>query len=100
MPWQGSTTRDADTGAVIKSVPVHLAKLAFNYRNAPIGLLAVVTGNYAWLNSEDYHLAEYKPIIWNLSLTQKLLPGNELSPEIFFPGTISSTAPSTGTTGI
>jgi vitamin B12 transporter len=79
-------TRDAETGEVIKSVPVHLAKLSFNYRNAPFGLLAILNGNYAWLNSEDFHLAEYKPIIWNLHLTQKLFPGKELSPEIFFSG--------------
>lgn len=79
-------TRDADTGEAIKSVPTHLAKLSFNYRNAPLGLLAVINGNYVWWNSEDFHLAQYNPIIWNLHLTQKLLPGNELSPEIFFTG--------------
>lgn len=79
-------TRDADTGEIIKNVPTHLAKLSFNYRNAPLGLLAIVNGNYAWWNAEDFHLAQYNPIIWNLHLTQKLLPGNELSPEIFFTG--------------
>lgn len=77
-------TRDADTREVIKDVPTNLAKLALNYRNTPAGLLAVVNGNYAWLNMEDYHLAHYKPIIWNLHLTQKLLPQNEQTPEIFF----------------
>ncbi len=79
-------TRDAETREAIRSVPVHLAKLALNYRNRSAGFLAVVSGNYAWLNSEDYHLAQYKPMIWNLHLTQKLLPNNELSPEIFFSG--------------
>ena len=78
-------TRDSESG-VVKDIPTNLAKLSFNYRSAPLGLLAALNGNYAWLNSEDFHLAYYKPIIWNLHLTQKLLPGNELSPEIFFSG--------------
>jgi vitamin B12 transporter len=35
---------------------------------------------------DDYHMAHYKPIIWNLHLTQKIYPDKELSPEVFFSG--------------
>lgn len=77
-------TRDSVTHDVIKGVPTNIAKLSLNYRNAPAGLTAVANGSYAWLNMEDYHLAHYKPIIWNLHLTQKIYPDKELSPEVFF----------------
>lgn len=75
--------RDKGTGKKIKGVPVHLAKLAFSYVDAARGNDLLLSGNYAWLNVEDWHRGHYRPIIWDLHLTQKILPGNERSPELF-----------------
>lgn len=82
--------KDKGTGQSIKGVPVHLAKLALSYVAHSHGTDLLLSGNYAWLNMNNwdprgfYHRPHYNPIIWNLHLTQKLLPGNELSPELFF----------------
>jgi len=86
-----TAAKSKDTGQTIKGVPVHLAKLALSYADLSRGTDLLLSGNYAWLNVEDSnpahtwrHRAHYNPIIWNLHLTQKFLPGNELSPELFF----------------
>jgi len=77
-------TRDADSHDRIKGVPTHLVKVALNYSDNSRGTQGVFTGNYARLNMDDWALAHDSPMIWNLHLTQKLLPARELSPEIFF----------------
>jgi len=84
--------KDKTTGQTIRGVPVHLAKLALTYADPFRGTALLLSGNYAWLNMDYWgdtdqswrHRAHYNPIIWDLHLTQKLLPGNELSPELFF----------------
>lgn len=84
--------RDADTKEVIRGVPRHIAKLAATYSCPSSGTQAVLTGNYAFLNVDKVdkfgttHNPHYSPMIWDLFLTQKLQPGNELSPELFFSG--------------
>lgn len=77
--------RDSETNDRIKGVPINLIKLALAYNNSSTGTDALLSGNYAWLNM-DYvpHYAHYNPFIWNLHFTQKLLPANDLSPELFF----------------
>lgn len=82
---------DKDIGQRIKGVPVHIAKLALSYLNNSIGTDLLLSGNYAWLNMDYWgdadqtwsHRPHYTPIIWNLHLTQKLSPENDLSPELF-----------------
>lgn len=76
--------RDADLDRRIKGLPVHLAKLTLSYTDAQRGTDLLLFGNYAWLNMEDWRHGEYRPIIWNLHLNQKLMPGEERSPELFF----------------
>ncbi|NJD92387.1 MAG: TonB-dependent receptor [Geobacter sp.] len=80
--------RDADTREVIRGVPRHIAKVAATYNCAISGTQAVLTGNYAFLNIDKGtpHYPHYSPMVWDLFLTQKLQPGNELSPELFFSG--------------
>ena len=60
------------------------AKVALNYDNSSIGLRGAVTGNYVWWRLPADNNPRDKSMIWDLHLTQKLLPANELSPEIFF----------------
>lgn len=77
-------TRDSDTKERIKGVPVSLVKLALNYSKPAWGTSGLLTGNYAFLNMDDWHYSHDRPMIWNLHLTQQLSPGKELSPELFF----------------
>ena len=59
------------------------AKLGLNYDNAALGLRGALTGNYV-----DWHLpgapVKDTAVIWDLHLTKKLFPDQELSPELFF----------------
>jgi vitamin B12 transporter len=81
----GYTYTDArdDNDKRIKNVPVSLLKIALNYNNPSSGTKGILTGNYTDLNMEAWHLAHYRPVIWNLSLTQQLFPGKDVTPEIF-----------------
>lgn len=76
--------RDDTIDQQITGLPVHLAKLIFAYDNASRGTDLLLFGNYTWLNMEGWRRAHYNPIIWNLHLNQKLFPGKERSPELFF----------------
>jgi vitamin B12 transporter len=84
--------KDKDTDQTIRGVPRHLAKLALSYVDPAHGTDLLLSGNYAWLNMDYWgdtdhswsHRPHYNPIIWNLNLTQKILPANDLSPELFF----------------
>jgi len=59
------------------------AKLGLNYDNGAIGLRGALTGNYL-----DWYQPQHPPrdtaLTWDLHLTQRLSPHEELSPELFF----------------
>jgi vitamin B12 transporter len=76
--------RDSDSRARLKGVPVNQAKLSLRYDNALLGLKGLVSGNYVWWNAEESSNGKYTGTIWDLHLTQRLMPGRELSPELFF----------------
>lgn len=83
--------KDKTSGQTIRGVPVHLAKLGLSHVNRSLGTDLLLSGRYAWLNMDSWnpdhtwsHRPHYNPIIWDLHLTQKLLPESELSPELFF----------------
>lgn len=83
--------KDKSSGETIRGVPVHLAKLGLSYVDQSLGTDLLLSGRYAWLNMDSWnpehtwsHRPHYNPIIWDLHLTQKLLPESELSPELFF----------------
>lgn len=63
--------------------PRQTAKLGVNYDNPTLGLRGALTGNYARLH-EPAHPPRDSAVIWDLHLTRKLFPGEELSPELFF----------------
>jgi vitamin B12 transporter len=80
---------DRDTGETLRTGysglnPTNSVKLALNYDNNDLGMRGALNGNYVWWNAESDQKAEYKDCIWNLHLTQKLAPKNDLSPELFF----------------
>ena len=66
-----------------ESGPRHAAKGAVNYHNEELGLTCVLTGNYA-----DWNLttpgSKSEGVLFDLHVTQKLLPAGENSPELFF----------------
>ena len=83
--------RNSDTGERLQtnsdhSVPPHIAKLALNYDNTPLGLRGTLTGNYVWWNGSPDYLDANQGVVWDLHLTWKLRAASELSPEIFFSG--------------
>jgi len=76
--------RDSKTHTRLNDVPEHGIKLSLHYTGSPTGLSGVVTGNYVRWNASEGENAKYDGFVWDLSLTQKLFPGRELSPELFF----------------
>jgi vitamin B12 transporter len=75
--------RDKETRIRIEQIPGDLLKLAVTYNNPAWGLHGVLTGNYVWWNSSVDRSAQDRTFLWNLHLTQKLLPVKEMSPELF-----------------
>jgi vitamin B12 transporter len=78
--------RDRDTGERYNDIPANQLKLALHYDNNDLGLKGIVTGNYIWWRLGEGWDGHSNPIVWDISLTQKLLPGHELSPEVFISG--------------
>jgi len=74
------------TGEEIRNYPKNQAKIALNYSSSDMGLKGILTGNYVWWNGADGWYGHYTPVIWDISLTQKLLPKSDMSPELFFSG--------------
>jgi vitamin B12 transporter len=75
--------RDKESRIRVQGVPGDLIKLAVIYDNPLWGLHGILNGNYVWWNGSSAQMSEDRNFLWNLHLTQKLLPGNELSPELF-----------------
>lgn len=65
-------------------VPLQAAKIALTYNNRDLGLTGSLNGNYAWWRMPADYNARYTATIWDLHLTQKIVPSSELSPELFF----------------
>ena len=76
--------RDKESRIRVQGMPGDLIKLAVIYDNPLWGLHGILNGNYVWWNgSLNNSATEDRNFLWNMHLTQKLLPGNELSPELF-----------------
>jgi len=76
--------RDKETERRLHDIPEHGAKLALHYDNARLGLAGIMTGNYVRWNSAPDNNGKYDGFIWDLSLTKKVRPDSDLSPELFF----------------
>jgi len=76
--------RDHDTGTRLYDAPEHGVKLGLHYDNPGVGLTGVITGNYVRWFADPGNGAKDNSVIFDLSLTQKLAPKHELSPELFF----------------
>jgi len=75
-----------DGSQIILDAPTNSLKLSLDYNNRASGSSALLLGNYVWWHVVDGHVANYKPIVWDLFLNQKLCPSSEYSPELFFSG--------------
>jgi vitamin B12 transporter len=78
-----------DTNEPLAWIPTNGAKVALNYDNTHLGLRGALTGNYVrWPSSTNTAsgtaLVKEGGLVWDLNLTQQLMPGRELSPELFF----------------
>jgi len=80
-----SDSRDKKTGAELTgdTGPRESLKLGINYDNRRLGTRGALLGNHVYWNLPGYD-AKTSAIIWDLHLTQKLFPREELSPELFF----------------
>lgn len=76
--------RDKATGARLHDLPEHGAKFGLHYNNSGLGLGGVLTGNWVRWNADPANGAKDNTVLWDLSLTDKLFPKHELSPELFF----------------
>ena len=75
--------RDKETRIRIKRIPGDLVKLGITYDNPAWGFHGILTGNYVWWDSPPERRSEDRNFLWNLHLTQKLLPNNGSTPELF-----------------
>ncbi len=75
--------RDKESRIRVEQTPGDLVKLAITYDNPSWGIHGILNGNYVWWNSPSNLTPEDRNFLWDLHLTQKLLPGKELSPELF-----------------
>ncbi len=76
--------RDKKTRIRAEGIPGDLLKLAITYQNSSWGLQSILSGNYVWWNAADpAYPAKDRNFLWNFRITQKLLPADELSPELF-----------------
>jgi vitamin B12 transporter len=76
--------RNKESRIRVQGTPGDLIKLSIIYDNPTWGLHGILNGNYVWWNGSSNNSAtEDRNFLCNLHLTQKLLPGNELSPELF-----------------
>ncbi len=82
---------DADTGDRLRtnsdqSVPSQLVKVGILYDHAGLGLRGALTGNYIDWNADAGYPAHGKGTVWDLHLSWKVRPQDELSPELFGSG--------------
>ena len=78
-----------DSSRQVSWSPTNSLKLTLDYKNAASGSSILLLGNYVWWNQPGQGADgpnHYKPITWDLHINQKLLPGNDISPELFFSG--------------
>ncbi|NVO00358.1 MAG: TonB-dependent receptor plug domain-containing protein [Geobacteraceae bacterium] len=76
--------RDRDTNVRYHTYPANLLKLALHYNNSSIGLKGVLTSNYVWMRLDEGWDGHSSPLVTDVTVTQKLFPTKELSPEVFF----------------
>ena len=75
--------RDKQTNARADFIPINSLKLAINYDHADIGLRSTLACNYVtWPGTTGNQVVD-DSFIWDLHLSQKLRPQQELSPEVY-----------------
>lgn len=75
---------DHDSGQRLSDVPRQSAKLAVDYDSRELGLKGTLSGNYVWWNASADYQGRYTALLWDLTLTKRLFPDDDLSPELFF----------------
>jgi vitamin B12 transporter len=75
--------RDRDTDKILRNVPRHTADVGLHY-NDRTWLRGSLTGRYVWFNADSYLDARYTAMIWDLSLSAKVVESHLGTGEIFF----------------
>jgi vitamin B12 transporter len=100
VPWHGlsltggytyADVRDPDTGVRVEtdssmSVPRHVVKAGLLYDDAGAGLRGTLTANWVSWNQSAASFAVDRGAVWDLHLSWKVRPQDDLSPELFASG--------------
>ncbi|MFI5294293.1 MAG: TonB-dependent receptor plug domain-containing protein [Thermodesulfovibrionales bacterium] len=74
---------DRDTGEELLDVPRYTYDVGIHY-NDNKSLRALLKGHYIWWNADSALNAQYNSIIWDFSLTKKVLSFGKRNAELFF----------------
>lgn len=74
---------DRDTGEVVQDIPRYTYDVGIHY-NDNKSLRVLLKGHYIWWNAEPTFNSSYNSMIWDFSLTKKVLSSGKRNAEIFF----------------
>jgi vitamin B12 transporter len=74
---------DKETGEVVQDIPRYTYDVGIHY-NDNKSLRALLKGHYIWWNAESAANAQYNSMIWDFSLTKKVLSFGKRNAEVFF----------------
>ena len=80
-----SDNRDKDTHKPVLLSPEQSLKASLDYKSS-FGLSGILSANYVWWNGAPGFGGHYSPVIWDLTLTQKIPATDNQSVEVFFNG--------------
>ena len=74
---------DRDTGEELQNVPRYTYDVGIHY-NDNKSLRALLKGHYIWWNAEPLANGKYNSMVWDFSLTKKVLSSGKRNAELFF----------------
>jgi len=72
-----------ESGQTLENIPSQIVKLGLSYDDRR-SLRGALLGRYAWWNASPDRNASYRPIIWDLNVSKKVLEAHDMALELFF----------------
>ncbi|HEX8960772.1 MAG TPA: TonB-dependent receptor, partial [Geobacteraceae bacterium] len=76
--------RNRDTRDVRQNIPRQIVKLGVHYEDRDHAFRGSLLGRYVWWQASSDSNATYKPVIWDLNLSKKVLTVRDAAFELFF----------------